>query len=160
MCSPLTDMVLLKVSCLFVHCVLCNRRRRDLLRIVRLSGARYKGRRRERLCVSGLRSPQLSAQLRRPNYSTSYSQRYGEEVTMVPRPRRFWCVEDGGCGVCSSDMHHLVQKPVSVAQMQFTHATRSPRARQLAGKVVCGSKVDIAVGVSTRDSAATEKSFL
>ena len=40
-----------------------------------------------------------------------------------------WCVEDGGCGVWSSDVHRLVQNPVSVAQMQFTHATRSPRAR-------------------------------
>ena len=71
-----------------------------------------------------------------------------------------WCAEDGGRGVCSSDVHHLVQKPVSVAEMQFTHATRSPRARQIAGRVVCGSKVDIVAGISARDSAAMEKSFL
>ena len=71
-----------------------------------------------------------------------------------------WCAEDGGRGVCSSDVHHLVQKPVSVAQMQFTHATRSPRARQIASRVVCGSKVDIAAGISARDSVAMEKSFL
>ena len=38
---------------------------------------------------------------------------------------------------------YLVQKPVSAAQMQFTHATRNPRARQIAGRVVCWSKVDI-----------------
>ena len=44
-----------------------------------------------------------------------------------------WCAEDGGRGVCSSDVDYLVQKPVSAAQMQFTHATRSPRARQIAG---------------------------
>ena len=44
--------------------------------------------------------------------------------------------------------------------MQFTHATRSPRASQIAGRVVCGSKVDIAEGVSARDSVAMEKSFL
>ena len=71
-----------------------------------------------------------------------------------------WCVEDGGRGVCSSDVHHLVQKPVSAARMQFTHATRNPRARQIAGRVVCGSLVDIAAGISTRDSVATDKSFL
>ena len=71
-----------------------------------------------------------------------------------------WCAEEGGRGVCSSDMHHLVQKLVSVAQMQFTHATRSPRARQIAGRVVCGSKVDIVAGFSARDSAAMEKLFL
>ena len=54
-----------------------------------------------------------------------------------------WSAEDGGRGVCSSDVHHLVQKPASAAQIQFTHATRSPRARQIADRVVCGNKVDI-----------------
>ena len=71
-----------------------------------------------------------------------------------------WCAGDGGRGVCSSDVHRLVQKPVSAAEMQFTHATRNPRASQIAGRVVCGSKVDIAEGVSARDSVAMEKSFL
>ena len=71
-----------------------------------------------------------------------------------------WCAGDGGRGVCSSDVHRLVQKPVSAAEMQFTHATRIPRASQIAGRVVCGSKVDIAEGVSARDSVAMEKSFL
>ena len=70
-----------------------------------------------------------------------------------------WCAVDGGRGVCSSDVHHLVQKPVSAAQMQFTHATRSPRARQVAGRVVCGSKVDIVAGSRARDSATMEKPF-
>ena len=28
-----------------------------------------------------------------------------------------WCAGDGGRGVCSSDVHHLAQKPVSAAQM-------------------------------------------
>ena len=50
-----------------------------------------------------------------------------------------WCVEDGSRGVCSSDVHRLVQKPVSATQMQFTHATRSPRGCQIAGRVVCRS---------------------
>ena len=40
------------------------------------------------------------------------------------RGRNFlWCVEDGGRGVCSLDVHRFVQKPVSPAQMQITHAT-------------------------------------
>ena len=71
-----------------------------------------------------------------------------------------WCAGDGGRDVCSSDVHDLVQKPVSAAEMQFTHATRSPRASQIAGRVVCGSKVDIVAGISARDSVAMEKSFL
>ena len=64
------------------------------------------------------------------------------------------------CGVCSSDVHRLVQKPVSAAQMQFTRAKRSPQARQIAGKAVCERKVDIVAGISARDRAAMEKSFL
>ena len=71
-----------------------------------------------------------------------------------------WFAGDGGRGFCSSDVHRLVQKPVSAAEMQFIHATRSPRASQITGRVVCGSKVDIAEGVSARDSVAMEKSFL
>ena len=71
-----------------------------------------------------------------------------------------WWAEDGGRGFCSSDVPNLVQKPVSAAQMQFTHATRSPQAHQNAGRVVCGSKVDIVAGISARDNAAMEKSFL
>ena len=71
-----------------------------------------------------------------------------------------WCAEDGDRGVCSSDVHHWVQKHVSAAEIQFTHATRSPRARQVAGRVVCGSKVDIVAGSSAWDSATMEKLFL
>ena len=71
-----------------------------------------------------------------------------------------WCAEDGVRSVCSSDVHHLVQKPVSVVQMQFTHTTWSLRSHQVAGRVACESKVDIVAGISTRDSAAMEKSFL
>ena len=71
-----------------------------------------------------------------------------------------WCAGDGGHGVCSSDVHDLKQKPVSAAEMQFTHATRSPRASQIAGRVVCGSKVDLVAGISARNSVAMEKSFL
>ena len=45
------------------------------------------GRHRKRLCVSALRSPELSAQVRRPNSSTSYRQGYGEGVSMPPEPK-------------------------------------------------------------------------
>ena len=41
-----------------------------------------------------------------------------------------------------------------------SHATRSPRARRTAGRVVCGRKVDIVAGISGRDNAAMDKSFL
>ena len=75
-------------------------------------------------------------------------------------PKRFVVRWGRRSRCCSSDVHHLVQKPVSAAKMQFTHATRSPRASQIAGRVVCGSKVDTAEGVSARDSVAMEKSFL
>ena len=72
-----------------------------------------------------------------------------------------WWAENGGPnGVCSSDVPNLVQKPVSAAKTQFTHATRSTRAHQIAGRVVCGSKTDIVAGISAGDSATMEKSFL
>ena len=71
-----------------------------------------------------------------------------------------WCAGGGGRGVCSSDVHDLKPKPVSAAEMQFSHATRSPRASQIAGRVVCGSKVDIVAAISARESVAMEKSFL
>ena len=71
-----------------------------------------------------------------------------------------WCAGDGGRGVCSSGVHRLVRKPVSAAEMRFTHATRSPRASRIAGRVVCRSKIDIAAGVSARDSVVMEESFL
>ena len=54
---PLRDMGFLKISCLFVLCVECNRRHSYLRRFGRLSGVRYSGRHRERLCASGLRPP-------------------------------------------------------------------------------------------------------
>ena len=82
------------------------------------------------------------------------------EVHRCDGQNGLWCAEDGGRGVCSSDVHPLVQKPVSATEMQFTHATRSPRARQNAGRVVFGSKVDNVAGSSARDGATMEKSFL
>ena len=37
-----------------------------------------------------------------------------------------WCAGDGGRGVCSSDVHRLVQKPVSAAEMQFPTPHEAP----------------------------------
>ena len=58
-----------------------------------------------------------------------------------------WWAEDGGRGVCSSDVPNLVQKRLSAAQTQVTHATRSARAHPIAASVVCGSKIDIVAGI-------------
>ena len=54
-------------------CGVCNRRHLYLCRIGRLSGGSLQGygRHRESLCASGLRSPELSAQVRRANSCTS-----------------------------------------------------------------------------------------
>ena len=49
-----------------------------------------------------------------------------------------WCAGDGGRGVCSSDVHDLVQKPVSTAELQFTHATRSPELAKLQAESYVG----------------------
>ena len=60
-CSSLRDMGFLKILCLFVLYAECNRRHSYLLRIDVLSGVRYSysGRHQERLCASGLHSPEL-----------------------------------------------------------------------------------------------------
>ena len=64
-CSSLRDLGFLKISCLFLLCVECNRRHSYLLRICRLFGVRYSsGRHRGRhYCAWGSRSPELSAQV-------------------------------------------------------------------------------------------------
>ena len=80
------------------------------------------------------------------------------------RDRNFlWCVEDGGRGVCSSDVHQLVQKPASAAQMQLLTSHEAPELTKFTKLQAESSyviKIDIGAGISTRDSAGTEKSFL
>ena len=61
MCSSLTDMVRLKASCLFLHYVVFNRRRRDVLGIVGSSAVRSRGKQGEKPCVSCLHRSELSA---------------------------------------------------------------------------------------------------
>ena len=126
----------------------------------RVRSALGAGKGREKTCVSCLRRSELSAQVRQHNSYTFIAKGMVKKFRWRRGRNFLWCVEDDGRGFCSSDVHRLEQKFVSAAQMQFTHATRSPRARQIADKVACGSKVDIVAGISTRDSAATEKSFL
>ena len=62
---PLRDMGFLKISCLSVLCVVCNCRRLHLSRVVCLCVVRSRVRHREILCVSCLRSPELTAEVRR-----------------------------------------------------------------------------------------------
>ena len=54
-----------------------------------LGSATHSGRHRKRLCVSALRSPELSAQVRRPNSSTSYRQGYMVKESPCRRSRNF-----------------------------------------------------------------------
>ena len=135
-------MVLLKISCLYVHCVVCKcaivageicSESSDCLGSVTVAGTV-----RDSVfqpCVLLSRVLKLDDQTLLHLIDTGML-----KEAPCRRSRNFkWCVEDGGCGVCSSDVHYLVQKPVSAAQMQLTHATRSLRARQIAGRVVCGS---------------------
>ena len=55
----------------FVLCVECNHRHLHFRQIGRLSGVRYSGRHRERLCASGLSSLELNVQVRRLNSCTT-----------------------------------------------------------------------------------------
>ena len=139
MCSSLTNMVSLKVSRIFVHRVACNRRRRDLIGIVGSSVVRSRGRQREKPRVSYLRRSELSTQVRQHNSYTSYSHGLVKEFRWRRGRNFLWSVEDGGRCVSLSDVNRLVEKSISAAQMNFTHATRSPPVRQIAGKVVCES---------------------
>ena len=66
-------------------------------------------------------------------------------------------VEDGGRERLWSGWE---PKPVSADQIHSTHGTQSSRAHETANIIVCGSKVHMAAGISTRNRAAMEKSYL
>ena len=51
-------------------------------------------------------------------------------------------------------------KHVSADQIHCTHGTKSPRAHETASSIVCRSLVHIAAGISTRNRATMEKSYL
>ena len=71
-----------------------------------------------------------------------------------------WCAGDGGRGVCSSDVHDLIQKPVSAAEMQFSLTPHeAPELAKLQAESYVGVRYIVA-GISARDSVAMEKSFL
>ena len=85
-----------KIFCIFGLCVECNHRHLYLRRVSGLSGVRYySGRHRKRFCASGLRSPELSAQVRRSNSCTSSKPaRMDASIMRTSRNDRV-CVEDG-----------------------------------------------------------------
>ena len=66
-------------------------------------------------------------------------------------------VDDGGrerlWSVCEP-------KPVSADQIHSTDGTESPRAHETASSTVCGRWVHMAAGISARNRAAMEKSYL
>ena len=64
-------------------------------------------------------------------------------------------VEDGGRERLWSGCE---PKPVSADQIHSTHGTQSPRAHKTARSIVCGSKIHMAAGISTRNRATMEKS--
>ena len=95
-CSPLRYMVFLNILCLFVLCVECNRRHSYVGRIGRLSGVRYSGRHVERLCYSGLRFPELNAQVRRPNSCISCIPAHMDaSITYANQPKQQLSVRRG-----------------------------------------------------------------
>ena len=49
-----------------------------------------------------------------------------------------WCAGDGGRGVCSSDVHRLVQKPVSAAKMQLLTPHEAPELAKLQAESYVG----------------------
>ena len=66
-------------------------------------------------------------------------------------------VEDGGRERLWSGCE---PKPVPADQIHFTHGTQSPRAHETASSIVCGSWVHMVAGISTRNRATMEKSYL
>ena len=93
--TRISDMSFLKIPGIFLLCVDCSRRYSYLYGIGRLSGVRYNGRHRESLCASGLRSPELSAQVRRRKSCTSCILSHMDaSITRTSRNGRV-CVEDG-----------------------------------------------------------------
>ena len=49
-----------------------------------------------------------------------------------------WCAGDGGRGVCSSDVHCLVQKPVSAAEMRSLKPHEAPELAKLQAESYVG----------------------
>ena len=94
-CSPLRDLGFLKISCIFLLCVECNRRHLYLLRICRLFGVRYSGRHRGRNCAWGSRSSELSAQVVGADSCKSCIPAHTDASISRPGRNGWECVEDG-----------------------------------------------------------------
>ena len=86
-----------------------NRRHSYLCRIGRLSGVRYRGRHRESLCASGLRSPELSAQVRRANSCTSCKPAHMD--AFITRTGRNYASRTAAERVCGLDVNQNLSQP-------------------------------------------------
>ena len=132
----------------------------NLCRIGLLSGVCYSDRHRESLCASGLRSPELIAQVRRRTLVHRVNQLTWTLSLRAPAETVEYAsrtVENGGRERLWSGCE---PKPVSADQIHSTHGAQSPRAHETASSIVCGSWVDTAAGLSTRNRATMEKSSL
>ena len=78
-----------KISCIFVHSVVYNRRRRYLFGILGSSAVRSRGRQGGKPSFSCMRRSELSVQVRLHCSYKSYSQGYGEGVPMAPWQKPF-----------------------------------------------------------------------
>ena len=139
MCPSLTNMASLKVSCIFVHRVVCNRRRWDLLGMVGSSVVRSRGRQGEKPCVSYLRRSELSSQVRQRNSYTSYSQGYGKGFPIAPWPKRF-VVRWGRRSQCLPIGCASIGTKAGLSRSNAYHSRHTkPSSSPIAGKDVCWS---------------------
>ena len=124
----------------FLLCVECNRRHSYLRRIGRLSGVRYySGRHRDSLCASGLRSPELSAQVRRANSCTSCKPAHMDASITRTVISGSVCVEDGR-GRRPRAFVIWMRTKVCLSRPNAFHSRRTmPRAHETASSIVCGS---------------------
>ena len=121
----------------------------------------YRGRHRERLCVSGLRCPELSAQVRRHKSCICCISAQMDASVMRTDRKGGVRIEDGrGRRPRALFVVWMKPKSVSANQMHLTQGTRSPQAHKTGRSIVCGSQVDMAAGTSTRNRATTENSCL
>ena len=110
----------------FILCVVCNRYRSYLPRIMRLGVVHSRVRHLEGLCVSCLRSTELSAEERQKNSCISCTHAQMGACSTFNGRNCCVCiehVEDGGRGCLWSGCE---RKSVFATQVHSTHATRSP----------------------------------
>ena len=152
----------MKISCLFLLCVECNRRHSYLLRICRLFGVRY-----STVVGTGgdtaLEVRVLLSLVLKLLERTLVNRAYQLTRTLL-FPARAETVESTSSTVEDGGRERLWSgcepNPVSADQIHSTHGTQSPRAHETANSIVNGSWVHMAAGISTRNRATMEKSSL